>query len=515
MRLIASAISWIYLIVVHANDINDTTTLSNAPSLSGCWLPPNDSRLDAGFPIGIYGAISAGASAALRRDYHPLSDTDSWFSSNTKGLLLVLSVPNINAVAKAINCNPLMVSFEEEIQQQRQSHVYYVQDEATTHTINCAVKPLVNFGSSIEVAQRGELQVVCDIAVSSAFPPVQSLSSARLSLPETAFDSNAANACIKDEMRYGQWVPYDDGAEGKRENLSCRSYRWENETCGPSADRQTFCEALGCRDLLMVGDSLMYRNFLSIARNQAFSTIFRDLTFWNYNKFKCPPYGKPWATLRLNCNCAKGATSITFHRHDFLIGGPRPARKIGWTCGGWIEDASFWPPSLPLPILILSTGAHIIEFPTRSRGNLSFHEARAIEIAGKLRESRYAKAPVVFLKMQWGVKNFSREPARPLEKAPTKIIEVDGFMWRTIPKITATFARVFAQRLGARVVDVASALALRPDCRCDYLHSLASVVEQSFIPMLQHAIRGGHYEAAKLMKGGNGGGGGRDGIARA
>ena len=78
-----------------------------------------------------------------------------------------------------------------------------------------------------------------------------------------------------------------------------------------------------------------------------------------------------------------------------------------------------------------------------------------------------------------------------------KIIEVDGFMWRTIPKITATFARVFAQRLGARVVDVASALALRPDCRCDYLHSLVPVVEQSFIPMLQHAIRGGHYEATK------------------
>ena len=107
--------------------------------------------------------------------------------------------------------------------------------------------------------------------------------------------------------------------------------------------------------------------------------------------------------------------------------------------------------------------------------------------------------------MPWGAKDFSGNPAPPLLKAPKTIAEPNElYKWKLIPKITKAFAEAFAE-LGARIVDLGSVLALRPDCREDYIHHWLPVFEQSFVPMLQHAIqkrkgKGGQVEKSGRLR---------------
>ena len=204
------------------------------PSPSACWVPPSDARLSEGIPVGFYGAVNAAASIALRADL-PHIDTDQWLHNETKGLVVVPLGGTIDAVAKEMNCNPVTVSYmyDEEIPQQRQTQIFFI-DGGITHTVTCAVKPVINLESKIQVTHNGEPQLVCDIAVSST-PPVQLPAPAQ---PSSQSASYKSNECIADEMRYGRWIRQRSGAE---HSLSCRSYRWENRTCGPPADARTFC----------------------------------------------------------------------------------------------------------------------------------------------------------------------------------------------------------------------------------------------------------------------------------
>ena len=94
-----------------------------------------------------------------------------------------------------------------------------------------------------------------------------------LAVPDGVLVGSAAS-CAADEFRYGRWeLQAPASADAALGATTCTTYEYVNTSCGPAFSMAGLCEALRCRNLLLVGDSLMGDLYLALkAHRDAAST---------------------------------------------------------------------------------------------------------------------------------------------------------------------------------------------------------------------------------------------------
>ena len=212
----------------------------------------------------------------------------------------------------------------------------------------------------------------------------------------------------------------------------CTSYMYQNTSCGPShVGVSAICEALQCRNMLVVGDSTTAQLFAALA-NMA-----EGGADWHGpgqpTQRACAPVGLPQGSARFKCAGCRGPVTVSFQRHDILVGRlfAYHATGGGGTHCPWIHllrDRDDRPATLTLPdgaplpeysVVMLQYGVHINNFaagwpkqrPDWPPHEQCFHAQRADELVRILRPLR---KDVIWLPAYCGADPPIRQEQTPL-----------------------------------------------------------------------------------------------------
>ena len=174
-------------------------------------------------------------------------------------------------------------------------------------------------------------------------------------------------ACAADAWAHGSWQRVGSNA------TPCGAYAYVNETCLAPLSLDRLCTALGDRSALFVGDSLMLSVFSAlVGKGEGAAALgIRPLTErWHHctdenNSSKC--YPRCCHTVTLPCQRSRRGKNarLTFARHNHLLGRFRELNDTSGRLSYRVLDES-WSAERTLSqyqLLVLSTGAHVLEVP--------------------------------------------------------------------------------------------------------------------------------------------------------
>lgn len=172
-----------------------------------------------------------------------------------------------------------------------------------------------------------------------------------------------------------------------------------------------------------------------------------------------------------------------------------------------------------LQVVILSRGAHLLEYGLDEVYSRHFHVERAnglAEVLQRVISPHHAEAhtklhtepeadgspssnsvpvpdagaTVVYVHAHWGASPWSHAPAEPLQEPPHP---PSNFSWDGVPLINSVTMAQLRQRLPSRkliFVDPTRAISMRSDCRMDPLHVNPEIYLASTWRMVQNALTG-------------------------
>ena len=329
-----------------------------------------------------------------------------------------------------------------------------------------------------------------------------------------------AASCLADGYAYGRWqhvrgIKDGESLRERNELMECGPKRctnassspcinWEfaNSSCGHALTEARLCKALRCRNMLLVGDSTflgLFRGLSIYAERQWQSGVMT-------NSAACPLTPQSMGRGH-NYGLCGGCVNVSFWRHDHLLQAPgvlnssRPELEQAAACDGWKAPNVL----AQYPLLVLSRGAHVMEYLPELRPTRQFHAGRADALAEVLRPHLHANPAnaVVYVKAHWGIVHSKRsEASAPLSKPEQPR---DVFRWDLMPLISAVDVEHLQRALpeaaaaglhhhdgggsGALiVVDPTKAIAMRHDCRDNHLHVVPSVYLASTWRMIMNAL---------------------------
>eukprot|EP00966_Prymnesium_polylepis_P197504 4576798-Prymnesium_polylepis.1 len=239
-------------------------------------------------------------------------------------------------------------------------------------------------------------------------------------------------ACLTDELRHGVWRPL----ETPRPHRPCATHEFANSTCGPAFSVSSFCAALRCRALLVVGDSVMNLAFHALNPEFRPTTAVGSrvchvgpLQVSHSRSHSARPTFNPCPAHRLDsCLCTIPIRSTPSAR-------PRPvaaARSDNKLDAAWEKIAGEsavqncplhpWlarhsqglPSDLDYGVLVVGSGIHLDDYRDVHGEDLrhdgAWHQAKATQYFRALRPF-LNRTQIVWVKQHWGVINFSANPA--------------------------------------------------------------------------------------------------------
>ena len=370
-------------------------------------------------------------------------------------------------------------------------------------------------------------------------------------------------ACLADGFAYGRWQHvrgFQDGdaLRARNELLECGPQRctnashpgvctsWEfaNATCGPALSEARLCRALRCRSMLLVGDSTIGRLHAALAIYSGRSWLRTPPRYVAGTDFVCPSTPPQIYELCANrsTKCPSGV-NVSFWRNDHLLrvadaelNRSLPGAEAAAACDWWRNTSIRHRYG---DILILSRGAHVMEYTPELRSARAFHASRADELAESVLRPHLApphrERAAVILHAHWGALHATRaehgplaspEPARPMwhwDLLPM-ISEIEVQRLRAaLPQADArgraasgahtpaTSIAASHDHLGSSssghqrhestvdggshssggalvVVDPTRALSLRQDCRDNHLHVVSALYLATTWRMVQNAL---------------------------
>ena len=193
-------------------------------------------------------------------------------------------------------------------------------------------------------------------------------------------------SCAADGWAHGSWERVGSNA------TPCGAFAYVNDSCLSPLSLGRLCSALGDRSALFVGDSLMLSLFSALVGpgEGAAALNVRPLTDrWHQctdEKMSSKCYPRCCRTVSLPCQRAGRSKNVrlTFARHNHLIGKFRELNDTKGALSYRVLDDS-WSAERTLaqyPLLVLSTGAHVLEVPRHAESGT--FERRAAELGAFL-----------------------------------------------------------------------------------------------------------------------------------
>ena len=349
------------------------------------------------------------------------------------------------------------------------------------------------------------------------------------SMMSSAPRADARAACMADQFSHGVWTR----APGSNVTTAptCESYEYRNDSCLPARTEAALCSALSCRSLLFVGDSTVYRTYLSLV--EALHGERRKDTTWSVKS--CSVTGKfDDGTPNLDDEARRrtdpveytlvcgGCARLSFWRHDWLTRdtlGRSFGKYQGTSCDGWLDE----PHGMRThDLLLLSFGAHLhdpgmvnisgLPHPAHSANTTeasgrrphhhqkweqkweAFHTARASDLCRRLelQRSRHRRPPkIIYMLAWWGQLDWTDTASSKVPPpASDSAMQPDAkYSWDAIPRINEIYTKAIRTCcVDTVIVDPTRALASRTDCRMDELHPLVPLLIASVAPMIAAAV---------------------------
>ena len=346
-----------------------------------------------------------------------------------------------------------------------------------------------------------------------------------------------ASSCLGDRFAHGKWQHVRGIRDGERlharnellecgprcnaSELPCVSWEYGNSSCGPALNEARLCRALRCRSMLIVGDSTMGRLVSALSIYAGRSWV-RTVPRYADGAYACPMTPPIIYELCANVSaaCPRG-NNVSYWRNDHLLRADgllnrsMPGAEPAAACDWWRNESIL---TRYGDLLLLSRGAHVMEYTQDLRASRSFHAARANELAEAVLRPHLAaqrNRVAIILHAHWGALHATRREHGPLAapEAPRPM-----WHWDLMPMIShvevETLRRALPQaaanglaaapnasphqdhrdehegRAGGTLiaVDPTRALSQRQDCRDNHLHVVSALYLASTWRMVQNAL---------------------------